>query len=49
MTGDSANGRSTSAFISARPWKRWRTSTQATIRPNTVVTTTVITVMMPVR
>ena len=39
VTGDSANGRSTSAFRNERPWKRCRTSTHATITPKNVVTT----------
>ena len=49
VTGDSANGRSTSAFSSDLPTKRWRTSTQAVITPKNVVTATVITVITPVR
>ena len=48
VTGDSANGRSTNAFISARPANRCRTSTHATTTPITAVTTTVTTAMMPV-
>ena len=48
MTGDSANGMSTIAFSSDRPWKRCRTSTHATMTPNSVVMTTAITVMMAV-
>ena len=38
VTGESANGRSTTAFISERPRKRCRTRTQATITPKAVVT-----------
>jgi hypothetical protein len=49
VTGDSANGRSTSAFSRDLPTNRCRTSTQAVITPKIVVTTTVITVMTPVR
>ena len=48
MTGESANGRSTSAFMMPLPRNRWRTSTHAAITPNTAVTTTVITVMIAV-
>src|SRR3954463_12075924 len=48
VTGDSANGMSTIAFNSDRPWNRWRTSTQATITPNTPVTNTVMTVTIAV-
>ena len=48
MTGESANGTSTSAFIIARPQNRWRSSTQATMTPKLPVTATVITVTMAV-
>src|SRR3954470_18803284 len=48
VTGDSANGMSTIAFNSDRPWNRCRTSTHATITPNTPVMSTVTTVMISV-
>ena len=48
VTGESANGRSTTAFMSERPRNRCRTSTHATTSPKNVVTATVITVMIPV-
>ena len=47
VTGDSANGRSTSAFSSDLPTNRCRTSTHAVITPKNVVTTTVMTVITP--
>ena len=36
-TGETANGRSIAAFISALPGNRWRTSTIAVITPKTVL------------
>src|SRR3954470_4784399 len=48
VTGDSANGMSTTAFSSERPWNRCRTSTHATMTPNRVVMTTVTTVTIAV-
>ena len=48
VTGESANGRSTTAFRNERPMNRCRTRTQATTRPKNVVTTIVINVMIPV-
>ena len=48
VTGDSANGRSTTAFRRDRPTNRCRTRTHATTRPKNVVTMTVISVMIPV-
>ena len=42
VTGESANGRSTTAFMSERPRNRCRTSTHATTSPKNVVTATVI-------
>ena len=48
VTGDSAKGMSTTAFMSARPQNRCRTSTHATMTPNAPVTSTVITVIRAV-
>jgi hypothetical protein len=49
ITGETARGRSTAALIKARPGKRSRAITSATITPKTDVTITEMTVMTPVR
>ena len=48
ITGDSANGRSMSAFNSPRPGKRRRTIASAVTMPNTVFTGTAIAVIVTV-
>ena len=48
ITGETARGRSTMALTSRFPGKESLVTTRATRTPNTLVTATVTTVMMPV-